>query len=291
MPTITQIQMKIFDFRQSLRQTIERFLPEEADIVSDILLAEALDTDRTKLLTLLDQEITPRQAERVATWVKRLAYGEPIQYILEHCYFYGHRIEVGSGCFIPRSDTEVLVDIAVSIIGDNHFSFADICAGSGCVSLAIAESCKNSYGYALELSRKAIEYAELNLKDTQNVSIRRFDALDDEDYLSLSGQISRKLDIIVSNPPYIPNEDIHNLDQNLHYEPETALDGGYDGLRFYREIITNAPLILKDEGVILFEVGIGQAESVSELLENAGYSVAVFKDYGDIDRVVLGKKD
>jgi len=108
--------------------------------------------------------------------------------------------------------------------------------------------------------------------------------------LSLVDQNDSKFDLIVSNPPYIPTEQIPLLDALLQYEPETALDGGEDGLKFYREIIRNAPILLKDDGAIVFEVGINQAEPVSAMLELNGYNVAVFKDYGKIDRVVLGKK-
>ena len=148
----------------------------------------------------------------------------------------------------------------------------------------------NSRGYSLELSRKAIRYAEINLVGVKNVIVKRFDALDEEDYISLAGQNGDRLDLIVSNPPYIPTEQISLLDPQVQYEPETALDGGEDGLKFYREIIKNAPVLLKDDGAILFEVGINQAEPVSGMLELNGYSVAVFKDYGRIDRVVLGKR-
>ncbi|HAN21140.1 MAG TPA: hypothetical protein DCP51_05625 [Clostridiales bacterium] len=175
-------------------------------------------------------------------------------------------------------------------MGDKEAVFADICAGSGCISLAIASEKPQCKGYALELSRKALEFTKINLASQENVIVKRFDALDEEDYLSLVDQNDSKFDLIVSNPPYIPTEQIPLLDALLQYEPETALDGGEDGLKFYREIIRNAPILLKDDGAIVFEVGINQAEPVSAMLELNGYNVAVFKDYGKIDRVVLGKK-
>ena len=115
--------------------------------------------------------------------------------------------------------------------------------------------------------------------------------LDDEDYLALAAELDGGVDVLVSNPPYIPTDDIAALDVQVHYEPENALDGGEDGLRYYREIVRNAPLILKRGGTILFEVGIRQSDDVRKILADAGYSTACIKDDQKIERVVLGKKD
>lgn len=282
--------MRISEYRSYMKDTVRKIVSEESDTITDILLSDALGTNRSKMLTMLDKEMDNIAAEKIVQAVKKLSLGMPLQYILGSCYFYGKKILIGSGCFIPRSDTEILVQAALALIGDKSLTFADICAGSGCISLAIASEKPNTRGYALELSRKAIEYAEHNLSSLENVTVKRFDALDQEDYISLAEQNDGKMDLILSNPPYIPTEQITLLEAQLQYEPETALDGGEDGLKFYRDIIRNAPLLLKDDGSILFEVGINQSEPVSAMLELNGYSVAVFKDYGKIDRVVLGKK-
>ena len=170
-------------------------------------------------------------------------------------------------------------------------SVCDLCSGSGCVAAAIASTLKPKKGYALELSRKALAYTEENLKDFDNVAVRRFDVLDEEDYLALAAELDGGVDVLVSNPPYIPTDDIAALDVQVHYEPENALDGGEDGLRYYREIVRNAPLILKRGGTILFEVGIRQSDDVRKILADAGYSTACIKDDQKIERVVLGKKD
>ena len=129
------------------------------------------------------------------------------------------------------------------------------------------------------------------MKDFPNIAVRRFDVLEEEDYLALAGELDEGLDVLVSNPPYIPTDDIASLDVQVHYEPETALDGGEDGLRYYREIVRLAPLILKRNGTILFEVGIHQSADVCNILAGAGYSTACIKDDRKIERVVLGKKD
>ena len=282
--------MKISEFRLKTKRTVGEIIEDESGAITDILLSDALGVDRGEMLAMLDREISGDIEEKIALAVNQLSKGTPLQYVLGYCYFYGKRIAVGSGCFIPRSDTEILVQAACGIIGDKELLFADICAGSGCISLAIASEKPKTRGYALELSRKALPYTEQNLAQAENVVVRRFDALDEEEYIELSEQCGEKFDLIVSNPPYIPAEQIPMLDAQVQFEPETALDGGEDGLKFYREIIKNAPIILKDNGTIIFEVGIHQAELVSKMLELNGYSVAVFKDYGKIDRVVLGKK-
>ncbi|HBR32838.1 MAG: peptide chain release factor N(5)-glutamine methyltransferase [Eubacteriales bacterium] len=282
--------MRISEYRQRVKEAISSFTSDDTGAVTDILFSEVLGIERGTLLAVLDREIDEKSAEIIAQAVNQLSLGFPLQYVLGSCYFYGRKITVGSGCFIPRSDTEILVQAATGVIRDKSIVFADICAGSGCISLALALEKPNSRGYSLELSRKAIRYAEINLVGVKNVIVKRFDALDEEDYISLAGQNGDRLDLIVSNPPYIPTEQISLLDPQVQYEPETALDGGEDGLKFYREIIKNAPVLLKDDGAILFEVGINQAEPVSGMLELNGYSVAVFKDYGRIDRVVLGKR-
>ncbi len=282
--------MKISEFRQKVKMTVSDIIFDESGAVTDLLLSDALGVERGELLAMLHMNIPENIAEKVASEVNQLAKGTPVQYIIGYCYFYGKKIAVGSGCFIPRADTEILVKAACGVIGDNKVTFADICSGSGCISLAIASEKPNARGYALELSRKALPYTEKNLESAENVVVKRFDALDEEDYLELVEQSGDKFDLIVSNPPYIPSEQIPMLDPQVQFEPETALDGGEDGLKFYREIIKNAPIILKDNGTIIFEVGIRQAQPVSTMLELNGYSVAVFKDYGKIDRVVLGKK-
>ena len=282
--------MKTADCRNWIREALGHILSDDSGAVADILLAETLGVERGRLLAMQDADVKPETAERITEAVRRLALGEPLQYVLGYCYFYGKRVKVGRGCFIPRSDTEILVKAAASLIGKKESVFADICSGSGCIPLAITSECPNCRGYALELSKKALEYTESNLSGVENVVIKRFDALDEEDYIALAEQNGEGVDLIISNPPYIPNEQIAALEPQMHFEPESALDGGEDGLRYYREIIRNAPILLKNDGAILFEVGINQADTVSAMLELNGYSVAVFKDYGNIDRVVLGKK-
>ncbi|MBP5231421.1 MAG: peptide chain release factor N(5)-glutamine methyltransferase [Clostridia bacterium] len=281
--------MLLREYRTRLRDLLSQMNPEDAPVLADLLLAAGLRTDRGTMLARLDEELEDETEEFCANAVYELSYGKPLQYVLGSCVFYGQEIVVGPGCFIPRSDTEVLVETALKILKPGQL-FADLCSGSGCIAKAIAANRPDAEGYALELSAKAMAYTLRNLSENKNVQVIRFDALDDEDYAALSIRAGRPFDLLVCNPPYIPTEDLENLPTDVRYEPETALDGGEDGLRFYRAVTAFAPLLLKPDGVILFEIGYDQAESVQDILRNAGYATAVIKDYGKNDRVVIGKK-
>ncbi len=282
--------MKLKEYRNKLRQMLASISPEEGDIIADMLLCEALETERGYLLAHLDDE-TPREIDNfISGSVFELSMGKPLQYVLGKCNFYGYDISVGDGVFIPRSDTEIGVKAALQLLKDGDL-FADICSGSGCIAKAIAAEKPTVSGYALELSRKALPYTEKNLADQKNVSVRRFDALDEDDYIDLAGVLERPLDMVICNPPYIPTEDIATLDtQVCAFEPETALDGGEDGLRYYRTVTALVPHILKRNGILIYEIGIGQCEDVSRILQENGFEVAVIADYGKIDRILVAQK-
>lgn len=281
--------MLLREYRTRLRDILCEMNPEEGTAIADLLLCAALGQERGGMLASLDDEVSEDAEEFCGKAIYDLSYGKPIQYVLGSCCFYGQEIVVGEGVFIPRSDTELCVETALKLLKPGDL-FADLCSGSGCIAKAIGANRPDCKGYALELSRKALPYTIRNLDDNDNVQVLRFDVLDEEDYAALSIKAGRQFDLLVSNPPYIPTDVIDMLSTEVHYEPETALDGGEDGLRYYRAIVAYAPLLLKPDGYLLFEIGYDQAEDVSEILENAGYNVAVLKDYSKNDRVVLAKR-
>ena len=281
--------MTVGECRKEYTRIISAFAPDDAAVLCDILLSSVLGCDRSALLLSLDREISSEDENKLACGIHELSMGVPVQYVIGSCYFMGREIKVGRGCFIPRYDTEFLAAAAIAALPVGG-SFADICCGSGCISAALAQTLKPSKGYALELSPKAAAYAAENLSPFPSVEVLRFDALDDDDYDALAGRLDGGLDVVVCNPPYIPSADIPLLSAQVQYEPETALDGGEDGLKFYREIIRLAPKLLKDEGTVLFEVGINQSDDVCSLLEASGRKTARIKDDAGIERVVIGKK-
>ena len=281
--------MLVREYRTRLRDILTEMNPEEGVAIADLMLCAALETDMGTMLSVLDEEMSEESEEFCGKAIKELSYGKPIQYILGSCCFFGQEIFVGEGVFIPRSDTELLVETALKILQPGDL-FADLCSGSGCISRAIGANLTDCKGYALELSRKALPYTIRNLDPCPNVEVLRFDVLDPDEYAALAIKAGRQFDLLVSNPPYIPTDVIDMLSTEVQYEPHTALDGGEDGLRYYRAIVAYAPLLLKPDGILLFEIGYDQAEDVSRILEDAGYSVAVLKDYSKNDRVVLAKR-
>ncbi len=281
--------MTIRECRNETREILTTAGNDEADVITDILLSHFLGIDRGSLLAALDMNAPDGLPFLMAEAVNMLSAGVPVQYILGSCWFYGLEVQVGHGCFIPRADTEILAKAAIALLKDGQ-SFIELCAGSGCVSMAIAENVKGVRGTAAELSLKALKYTEANLEKYTNVKVKRADVLDPDDLCALAEEWGEGYDLLVCNPPYIPTADIAGLEPQVQYEPETALDGGENGLKYFRYIIANADLIMKPSHRILFEVGIGQAEAVSQMLSVMGYAVAVFKDLGGIDRVVLGEK-
>lgn len=284
-----RVLLKLKQYRTKLREMLSEISPEEGDVIADMLLCEALKTERGYLLAHLDDDV-PRSIDPfISGAVFELSLGKPLQYVLGKCNFYGYEISVGDGVFIPRSDTEIGVKAALGVLKDGDL-FADICSGSGCIAKAIASEKTTVSGYALELSLKALPYTEKNLEDVKNVSVRRFDALDEDDYIELASIIERPLDLVICNPPYIPTDDIQTLAPQVGFEPDTALDGGEDGLRYYRTVTALVPHILKKDGILIYEIGIGQCEDVSRILQESGFSVAVLRDYGKIDRILLAKK-
>lgn len=281
--------MQIREYRTRLIDLLSQMNPDEAKTIAELLLSAAMETDRGSMLARMDEEVTDEMEDYCSKAIYDLSYGKPLQYVLGSCCFYGQEIFVGDGVFIPRSDTELVVETALKLLKPGQL-FADICSGSGAIAKAIAANCPEAEGYALELSRKALPYTIRNLDENKNVTVLRFDALDDEDYAALSIKAGRPFDLLVSNPPYIPSDDIDSLSTEVRYEPETALDGGEDGLRYYRAIAAYAPLLLKPDGAIIFEIGYDQADAVSLIMEQNGYHVAVLKDYEKNDRVIFAKK-
>lgn len=221
--------------------------------------------------------------------VERRAKREPLQYIVGKWPFFGLDFFVGKGVLIPRPDTEVLCEAAISYLSKEPSpKILDLCAGSGCISTAILKNVENSTAVCVELSGDALYYLKKNIDFhglTERAEIVKGDVLSNETLESLASDF----DAIVCNPPYINSGDIPNLEPEVSkYEPLTALDGGEDGLLFYRSAGRFLPH-LKSGGFAAFEVGAGQSQGVSRILENAGYQdIFIKKDYAGIERVVGG---
>lgn len=210
--------------------------------------------------------------------------GEPLQYIIGEWEFYSLPFSVGKGVLIPRPDTEFLCDLGIEFIGDRTARCIDLCSGSGCVAIALDKNCKNAEVFALEKYDEAVFYLEKNIaRNNSRVKVIKGDV-----------QVPAKgeYDLILSNPPYIKRGALAGLQKEVGFEPKTALDGGEDGLMFYREILKNYLPCLKKGGMLAVEIGFDQRDEVVALFCEAGLSsVGSKKDFGGNERVVFGTLD
>lgn len=231
------------------------------------------------------RDITDEEMKEIEEIVLRRNSGEPLQYILGETEFMGMVFKVNEQTLIPRADTETLVETVIEKIGDKSVKILDIGTGSGCIGISIAKKCPNAEVTLLDYSDAILAVAEENAElNGVKVKLVKCDILEEIP--------EGEFDMIVSNPPYIETDTIFSLDNIVtSYEPPEALDGGFDGLMFYRRIVEDvAKEILVEDGIIAFEIGYNQGDSVSEILDEADFSgIKVIQDACDKDRVVIAK--
>lgn len=222
---------------------------------------------------------------------ERVLQGEPLAYILEHWSFYGLKLTVSPDVLIPRDDTMAVVDLALEKAGEikKPVRVLDLCTGSGCIGLALASRLATAQVVMCDVSAKAIQIAQKNI-DNCDLNAKACCCL--ADVLQPAPENLGKFDLIVSNPPYITEQEMLELQRSVReYEPHIALCGGRDGLDFYRAILKNYSSALMEDGYICFEFGQGQEDDVCHLLKENGYSVLELrKDYGNIVRAVIAQK-
>lgn len=207
----------------------------------------------------------------------------PIQYIIGHTEFCGLDMVVNEHVLIPRPETELLVERTIIARGQGAgVRILDLCTGSGCIAIALTKGVADCKIVASDISREALDVARLNA--ARNGALEQIDLVESD----LFGNISGRFDIIVSNPPYIAKFEFETLQKEVLREPRIALDGGDDGLDYYRRIINGAPAHLNPHGHILFEIGFGQLNEIRRIIEADGIFrvVEVTKDFNGIDRVV-----
>jgi release factor glutamine methyltransferase len=267
--------MTYFQFKKYIRDSLEACAGEYAAYEAEKIICRLYGMDR-RTLTLVSREEAPDKKEEAENIIARRKNGEPLAYILGRVDFFGLELCVSSACLTPRADTEVIVEKALDFLGEKCARVLDICTGSGCIALAVAE---NSHADVLgvDVSEDALEIANKNAEKcglAGRVKFLRRDALA-EDFLA-----GEKYDLIISNPPYIPTGDIASLSAEVKHEPMLALDGGGDGLTFYRRFVSVLPEHLEKGGAIIFEIGYDQEEAILALCESAGLFCEIFRDYG-----------
>lgn len=273
---------------KELRHSVKNFLEQkncnfcDADIT--LILMKNLNISKTQML-VGDKVVTSEEEDAVFECAKRLAVGEPVQYIINECEFMSLPFFVERGVLIPRDDTEILVEEVIRRLDKNaKLSVADLCCGSGCVGISIAKYMKNLKMHFYDISETAIRVTGKNAENLiggRDYSVTQMDLINDFP--------TEYYDCIVSNPPYIESCEIDSLEEKVKcFEPKEALDGGNDGLIFYERISSAARL--KNGGIIAFEIGYNQGDAVSEILRRNGYShIEILKDIEERDRVVIAR--
>ena len=244
------------------------------------LLAMACHIDHTYYYMHMEEELAQEQKHEFEVLLMKRAEHIPLQYITGEQEFMGLTFHVNSNVLIPRQDTEILVEAALQVAKPG-MKVLDMCTGSGCILISILKNAPGVTGYGYDISKQAVIVAKENAKLNDVTAVfERSNLFEDV--------IEEKFDMIVSNPPYIPSDEIVSLMPEVaQFEPQEALDGKEDGLYFYRKIISDCIDFLAENGSIFFEIGYNQGEAVSEMLKNAGFSdITIIKDLVGHNRVV-----
>ena len=268
---------------------------QTASLLARNLLCHATGKSQQQLIADMESYASDAVCQEMNRCVERIASGEPLAYILGEWDFFGMTLQVNPSVLIPRDDTCAVTEMAIkrALFLDQSPRSLDLCTGSGCVGLAIANRVRDARVTLADISKDALAVAKKNItlqKLSGRVSCVSADALD------APAAFLGKFDMIVSNPPYITTKEMSELpDSVANYEPHLALHGGEDGLDFYRNIARNYKAALKPGGYLCFEFGMGQGDDVCEILEMNGYTVLErSSDYNARERAViaqLGRKE
>lgn len=278
------------DIYIATRTALKRNGIEAYALEARVLVACAAGKTVQQLLRDINLYTSNEVENKVLDYTARRLRGEPVAYITGSWEFYGLPMKITPDVLIPRMDTEVIVDTVKEHLTGFKMDarVLDLCCGSGCITCAIGHELPATKLVAIDLSASALEVCRSNIA-LNRLSSRVICMQADATASPPMGIGS--FDVIVSNPPYIPSDEISGLDVSVRdYEPTWALDGGEDGLKFYKAIIKYWKSLLRPDGCIVFEVGENQAQDVGEMLLNAGFNSAyIRKDTQMIDRVVIGR--
>lgn len=259
---------------------------ESARLNIELILCDVLKMQRLELYTKYEKPIADNELEVLRDFVKRRAKREPLQYILSKQSFIDLELKLNSNVLIPRPETELLAEKAVSILSEMPDSptVLDIGTGSGCIAIYIAKHAPHAQVTAIDISADAIESAKQNaeLNSVENISFFQTDIL----------QVTpkKKYDLIVSNPPYIAETDYTALEAELFFEPKIALSDFGDGYAFYRRFAEFFGQIMHGHSTFLLELALGQDTTVQEFFSEKGFETEMINDYSNIPRIIYGRK-
>lgn len=247
---------------------------------TNVLISEVLNVPLSKLF--LVENIDDKSYKKIINYAKKRCGGEPITKLFKKAYFYGLEFYVNTDVLSPRQETELLVEKALQEV-NNDSKVLDLCTGSGAIAVSLAKNCDAEIT-ASDISKKALKVAKKNAKNLgANIKFIQSNMFDN---------IKGKFDVIVSNPPYIASQDVNNLEREVKdYDPVLSLDGGVDGLEFYKIIARESPRFLSKNGVLMLEIGFKQYKDVEQLLKLNNFDTILVKDYSGNDRIVIAKQN
>lgn len=282
--------MRLLDALRSAAERLELAGIDDPLADAEMIVFHFTGTDRLKAY-MQNPEIDCRTRSRITRLVNRRAAGEPVQYVVGSVDFHGLHISVGKGVLIPRPETELLVLEAVGELKgvDNtpgDLGILDLCTGTGCIAISLAREFPHAEIIGTDTSKAALRYARKNAA-SNGIGNARF--MQGSLFQPVKGML---FDLIISNPPYIRAEEIATLQREVRdWEPREALFGGEDGLDYYRVILREARSYLKEEGLVVLELGYDQAGAVRELAERNGFrDIRIEKDYSGIERIFSARR-
>jgi release factor glutamine methyltransferase len=288
--------MTVLEILNWSTRTLRDHRIENPRLNAELLLARVLNLSKEELYAAFNGQFKKEEKEALERLIERRISGEPLQYILGHQEFWSIDFKVDPRVLIPRPETELLVEQSVSTLSEASLVqtpfVLEIGTGSGAIAISLAKEVRDIFIAATDISREALLLAKENAKSAgvlHRISFVNADLLGPFRYL----RDQEPFDLIVSNPPYIDRSEIQRLAREIRdYEPIAALDGGEDGMEFYRRIISQAPSYLRRGGWLLLEVGEGQGEKVADQLERSGYFLRpqLLPDLSGIKRVVKTQK-
>ena len=271
--------MKVFELVKYIQSVLTC---ENADFEAKQLVMYAIDCDNTGFMKIRQNLASEKDIKKCEELAKKRNSGMPLYYILGKAEFYSNEFFVGEGVLVPRDDTEILVEKALERLKNIKApKVLDLCSGSGAIAISIAKERPDASVDAVELYDEAYEYLQKNIKhnNVKNVTAIKGDAL----------KFVGVYDLVVSNPPYIAEDEKESLSSEVLCEPKTALFAEENGLLFYRKIAENFKK--NNNFTLMFEIGYLQAKSVSIYLAENGYeNIQTVKDYNDLDRVIVSNK-
>lgn len=277
--------MNIKDILAKTVDYFEKYEIPKPRLDAEVLLADLLGMERINLYVNFDRPVSAEEVDAYRELILKRRQGTPVAYLVGKKEFMGLEFEINSEVLIPRPETEHVVEMILNRIDSweqEEVKIADIGTGSGAIIISSAYLAdKKVTGVGVDISQVSLDVAQRNAAKwevEENLVFRKGNLLE---------PLEEEFDIIVSNPPYIPSAELDNLQIEVQQEPQLALDGGTDGLDYYREIITTAKNYLRQEGLLIFEVGNEQSQSVVDLLTAEGYQeIEISQDYSEVERVV-----